>query len=745
MAIVNIVGTYDYIGAPDWGGRNSNDVIYAEIELPNGSFATYDTINNGSLNAGTGEFEIQTTDPDVGVPILFTIYSANHTPVDGTFNVSNSGETVTEDQFGTGVVQPILTANIPQPSVTIGDLGNYYIDDVVGDDSDAEGYPENSISKNYNTIINVFDGYGGNAATITEYDWSINDESYGTLTTSGPGFTFIANDITDNSISQRNVDIDLQLKVTSLNPLNQGLVSEWSSTAGQQGHTDITIVNRSYIPYEYGCTLTNDGSGNVPLNYYCTINNSNDGVYCINGAHTMWVQPCNGDNSCCNFEPIVDFTWTNTAGSPVVVFSDNTSDPNIDLFDDDILSYSWNFGDGNTSTEQNPTHVYNINADGTDFSVTLTVTDSQQNAISATESIVLSLDGCLDSEASNTTAGATDDDGSCIYDGCFYDESSVTNYYCDSHADAYICNGTYQLIVNTNAFDNNSCSFVDVIDDNETWLNSYLTTDEDNDADAVNYNGASFVSLDDYLISKINDTPAITGSYLDDTSTLFRTGCQPNDGLFTEDGCLSNFDTLISKLECGDSDEAGGGEWCIDGECDTCADLSDDNYYPCTNAYYGSWCVGDNDDYTIGGQGDFTLTTECEETLNNPAIYIMNGQINVISYYLNDTQNVGETMELSWFSENPDITSGGSYNCGQFTYNTVDYENCLNNIRSVSTIPNDITISRNAYTDINNLKTGFTQLSEQFGWVGQLEDFDPSIGYWIQTPVSGWIKFRYTN
>ena len=46
---------------------------------------------------------------------------------------------------------------------------------------------------------------------------------------------------------------------------------------------------------------------------------------------------------------------------------------------------------------------------------------------------------------------------------------------------------------------------------------------------------------------------------------------------------------------------------------------------------------------------------------------------------------------------------------------------------------------------INNLKTGFTQLSEQFGWVGQLEDFDPSIGYWIQTPVSGWIKFRYTN
>ena len=102
-------------------------------------------------------------------------------------------------------------------------------------------------------------------------------------------------------------------------------------------------------------------------------------------------------------------------------------------------------------------------------------------------------------------------------------------------------------------------------------------------------------------------------------------------------------------------------------------------------------------------------------------------------------------MELSWFNENPDSLDGGSYNCGQYIYNSVDYETCLDNIRSVSTIPNDITISRNAYIDIDNLKTGFTQLSEIFGWVGQLENFDPSIGYWIQTPVSGWIKFRYTS
>jgi PKD repeat protein len=41
-----------------------------------------------------------------------------------------------------------------------------------------------------------------------------------------------------------------------------------------------------------------------------------------------------------------------------------------------IVSYEWNFGDGNTSTTQNPTHVYNSYGTGT-YTVTLNVTDSE--------------------------------------------------------------------------------------------------------------------------------------------------------------------------------------------------------------------------------------------------------------------------------------------------------------------------------------------------------------------------------
>lgn len=52
-----------------------------------------------------------------------------------------------------------------------------------------------------------------------------------------------------------------------------------------------------------------------------------------------------------------------------IVFTDASDDP-----DGDIMNYSWDFGDGTNSTEQNPTHTFD--EEGT-YSVTLTVTDNE--------------------------------------------------------------------------------------------------------------------------------------------------------------------------------------------------------------------------------------------------------------------------------------------------------------------------------------------------------------------------------
>jgi PKD repeat protein len=63
----------------------------------------------------------------------------------------------------------------------------------------------------------------------------------------------------------------------------------------------------------------------------------------------------------------VAFTGTATGGNPP-------------------YSYSWNFGDGSTSTSQNPSHTYNTA--GT-YSATLTVTDSSSPANTATSSVTI--------------------------------------------------------------------------------------------------------------------------------------------------------------------------------------------------------------------------------------------------------------------------------------------------------------------------------------------------------------------
>ncbi len=68
-----------------------------------------------------------------------------------------------------------------------------------------------------------------------------------------------------------------------------------------------------------------------------------------------------------NVAPISSFTYT--IADLQVTFSDGSSDS-----DGSIVSWSWDFDDGNTSTEQNPVNNY---ATGGSYNVSLTVTDNQ--------------------------------------------------------------------------------------------------------------------------------------------------------------------------------------------------------------------------------------------------------------------------------------------------------------------------------------------------------------------------------
>jgi PKD repeat protein len=52
------------------------------------------------------------------------------------------------------------------------------------------------------------------------------------------------------------------------------------------------------------------------------------------------------------------------------------------------LTYAWDFGDGNTSTDQNPTHTYEA-TEVTEFTATLTVTDASNNQSSHDETFTV--------------------------------------------------------------------------------------------------------------------------------------------------------------------------------------------------------------------------------------------------------------------------------------------------------------------------------------------------------------------
>lgn len=140
-----------------------------------------------------------------------------------------------------------------------------------------------------------------------------------------------------------------------------------------------------------GTPVTLDGSGSSGMNEtYLWSNGSAVDTAAVTTTGTFILVVTN-DNGCSSTDSV---TVVNVAG-PTASISANPTSGNIPLIVDftdastgSNLTYNWDFGDGGTSTTQNPTNTFN---DVGTFEVILIVTDD--NGCTASDSLTVSTDG----------------------------------------------------------------------------------------------------------------------------------------------------------------------------------------------------------------------------------------------------------------------------------------------------------------------------------------------------------------
>ena len=167
--------------------------------------------------------------------------------------------------------------------------------------------------------------------------------------------------------------------------------------------------------------------------------------------------------------PIADFTYSPTFPSPneTVQFTDTSTDS-----DGTIVSWFWDFGDGNTSTEQNPNKNY---TQGGIFTVILNVTDDDGLTNETSQNISIITTAVPIADFTYSPVSPTD-----LEDITFIDNSSdadgyITSWYWDFGDDntseeenpvhQYVDNGTYKVtltVTDNSTVENETTQYITV-------------------------------------------------------------------------------------------------------------------------------------------------------------------------------------------------------------------------------------------------------------------------------------------
>lgn len=198
--------------------------------------------------------------------------------------------------------------------------------------------------------------------------------------------TLIANDGKDNSepkIITVNVTMPNTLPVASFDASAEKNVVTFTNKSSDADNDTLTYK------WNFGDGTTSTEKN--PVHTYPEANGDYNVTLIVNDGHgdsqpfTSTVKVDMG-----NHEPVAKFAVS--VSKYQATFTNSSTDE-----DNDPLSYSWNFGDGSTSTEKNPVHTYASNGS---YTVVLTVSDGKVSSPVSTSSTVLIdvPDQCPDSD-----------------------------------------------------------------------------------------------------------------------------------------------------------------------------------------------------------------------------------------------------------------------------------------------------------------------------------------------------------
>ncbi|PCI99404.1 MAG: hypothetical protein COB15_04275 [Flavobacteriales bacterium] len=267
-----------------------------------------------------------------------------------------------------------LTNGIYNPTLIVIDSNNctfFYNDTIIVTSATPCNLTASFISTDNGSGNYSFNSTVNNGTTPYTYSWNFNDGNTSTL--ANPSNTYTSNGWYNPT-----------LVVTDSNGCihtSQDLIIVSSSTPCSVT-ASFTSTNNGNGNYSF----TNSSTGNISAHYW----NFGDGTtsnavnpthnYVANGLFVVSLYTVDSAGICAdNYYQTIQVSGINTpvvCNASFVIIPDTSSNGNVFVFNTTVgnnLTYLWNFGDGNTSTQQFPNYSYNSTGP---FNLCLTVTDT---------------------------------------------------------------------------------------------------------------------------------------------------------------------------------------------------------------------------------------------------------------------------------------------------------------------------------------------------------------------------------